>query len=163
MSDANESDSLPLPLPSEVDTWPIDVRKLTKGQDLPVTQCEEILGARQNTTRYQFALMQLREWIMTQSAFIGMPLSISMRAGGLHVNTDGEASRYHDKLAKEGERSIRRNFSHLCRTVNTNLLTEHEKQAHEQHVRVWSLKTAALKGAARTIRHDENPRVEQEP
>lgn len=133
-------------LPAEVDAWPLDVSKLQKGQDLPASQCEEIVGVKQTAARYPFALMGLREWIMIESAKAGTPLSVSMRAGGLHINVDAEASRYHAKLARDAERSVHRNFAHLCRTVSGNALNEHEKAEHEQRVRLLSLKIAALKG-----------------
>lgn len=142
-------------IPSEADQWPIDIRSLTKGQDIPSSQCEEIMGVRQSSARYPFAMLAFRAWIMTESARIGIPLSVSMRAGGLHINSDGEASRYHAKLAKDAERSVFRNFGHLCRTVNAAALSDQERAAHETRVRVLALKTAALKSARKEIGIDQ--------
>lgn len=156
MDDTTES------LPAEADTWPLDINSLHKGQDLPASQCETIVGVRQSAARYPFALLGLREWIMTESARIGNPMSVSMRAGGLHINVDAEASRYHSKLAKDAERSVHRNFAHLCRTVSAAGLNEHERGEHEQRVRVLSLKVAALKSARGSIAATPN-NIESKP
>jgi hypothetical protein len=84
---------------------------------------------------------------MDESARTGKPLAVSMRANGLHINMDGEASRYHHGLAKDAERAIFRHMGHLARTVNETAMTEHEKMEHRQRLAVWALKTAALKNA----------------
>lgn len=129
------------------DTWPLDVRKLSKGDNLTVAQVEEITGTAAGSSRFPFAVMGLRAYIMQETARTGSPLSVSIRNGGLHVNTDAEASQYHHRLARDGERSIHRNFQHLCRTVSVAKLSDHERADHERHQRVWALKIAAMKKA----------------
>lgn len=131
----------------EPEVWPIDINALAKGQDIPQSQCEEIMQAKVGTSRYPFALMALRSWIMDESARASKPLSVSIKSNGLHINMDGEASRYHAKLAKDAERSLFRNFGHLARTVTDANLTDHERMEHRQRVAVWAMKTSALKNA----------------
>ncbi len=132
---------------TDPEIYPLDVRALVKGQSLTASECEKITGVPAAHPRFAFEMMRLREDIMRLSAQAGMPLSVRIHGCELIINTDSEASSYHAKLAKEGERSIVRNLHHLTRTVDVTKLTGPEREEHDRRLRLWGMKAARLRGA----------------
>lgn len=142
---------------TEPEIWPIDVRSLVKGQTITQEECERIAGFSATHPRYPFEIMSLREFIMQESERLGTPLSIAIRGGSLVVNTDAQASDYHSRLAKMGERSIHRNFYHLAKTVDCSKLTEQERSQHDRRIAIWAMKSARLRSKA--LGHEETNHI----
>jgi hypothetical protein len=139
----------PQPMTSEVfppghPPYNLDVASLQRGQDITEMECEEYIGMKSTDKRWQFAMMMFVSWIIYESETSNDPLSVCQRKGGVHINTDAEAAVYHDRAAAKHEDGIRRNHERLCRNVRVNHLTEIQKTDHEQNVKVWSLKLAAM-------------------
>ena len=127
--------------------YPIDVAALTRGQDITMAECIDILGIQPEDKRWPFAMLMVTAWIIHESAALGSPLSVCQRKGGIHINTDSEASVYHARNAGKHEDGIRRNFTMLCKTVRADDLNEIQRLDHAQSVKLWALKVAALRGA----------------
>ncbi len=144
---------------TESEPWPLDVTTLAKGQVITQGQCEHIIGMKADHLRFPFELMRIREHIMSESERTGVPLSVAIRGNSLVINTDGEASHYHSRLAKQAERSIHRNLHHLVKTVNIGGLSAAERSDHERRVSIWAMKAGRLKlktiGGARNLEEPE--------
>ena len=144
------------PEEAEVAPYPLDVTTLERGQDLTEAECITIMPGNVKPTDkgWPFAMMMLVSWIMHQSEAKGRPLSACQRKGGIHINTDAEAAIYHVRNSDKHEEGIKRNFRHLCKTVRSDDLNDIQRMEHEQNVKLWALKVAALKGASK-IKRDE--------
>ena len=145
--------------PVETEPWPLDIKTITKGRIITQEECEKITGMRADHLRFPFELMRVRAFIMDESERIGTPFSVAIRGNSLVVNTDGEASEYHSRLAKMAERSIHRNLHHLIKTVDVGKLTAEERSAHERRVAIWAMKAGRLKNKA--LPQEAAPRLEQ--
>jgi hypothetical protein len=127
--------------------WPLDFTKLQKGQTITTKELESITGIPSTHPNYNFALMTLRQDIMTQTERMGKPLSVRIHQLSLVINTDAEASLYHAKLGREAERCVFRNAHYLKNTVDVANLTNEERAEHDRRLLVAGVKTAALRGA----------------
>lgn len=152
---------------TEIDTitetdpiWPLDVAKLAKGQVIGETECEEIVGIKSTHPRYPFELMGLREFIMSETGRTGAALSVAIRGNSLVINTDAQASMYHARLAKMGERAVHRNFYHLAKTVDTGKLTAQERADHDRRIAIWAMKSARLKSGSGQLPHSQAANIE---
>jgi hypothetical protein len=141
----------PETIPPGEPPYPLDVMTLVRGQDITESECARILGLKPNDKRWPFAMMALVGWIMHETEAAGDPLSACQRKGGIHINTDAEAAVYHVRNAERHEDGIRRNVGHMVRTVRTSALNDVQRLAHEQEVKLWALKLAALGSGRRAL------------
>jgi hypothetical protein len=125
--------------------YALDVSTLAKGTDITEAECARHIGLKPSDKRWPFAMMMFASWIMYESESRGMPLSVCQRKGGLHVNTDIEAAVYHERHASRHEDGIKRQYRHMCTTVVAGNLNDTQRATHEQNVKVWALKVAALR------------------
>ena len=134
---------------TDTEVFPLDWRKLSKGQTLSADQCAEATGVSRTHPRFPFALLSLRDYIMRQSAMEGTPYSVRVVDGGLHINTDSEAVGYHDNRAKINQRGIFRQLYMLNKAIDPTKLSSDEQQRHTRALCVWGAKVGALKKATR--------------
>lgn len=159
-------DSMTDDIITETDTaevYPLDVTRLTKGQDIPQPECERIAGVSATHSRYQWELLALRMHIIRESSMFGRPLSVAIRGNSLHVNTDAEASDYHAKLAKEAERSVHRNCHMIRHAVDAGNLTEEQRRVHDRRVAIIAMKSASLRQRTPQIDGGATPALEVAP
>jgi hypothetical protein len=139
--------------------YALDVSTLTKGTDITEAECARHIGIKPSDKRWPFAMMMFASWIMYESETRGAPLSVCQRKGGIHINTDAEAAVYHERHASRHEDGIKRQYRHMCTTVNTASLNEIQRAEHEQNVKVWALKLAALKNHRQLAPAPVNPLI----
>lgn len=133
------------------DIYPLDWTTLRKGQDLTASQVAEATGVRSDHPRFPFAVLGLRDFIHRASADGGKPLSVCVRKGGLHINTDSEAIGYHDGRAKQNQRGIFRQLYMLSKAIDPAALTSEEQQRHTRALCLWGAKAGALRRAAQGL------------
>ncbi len=143
-------------------TFPLDVSKLTKGQNVPATECAGILGTQIGTAAHQLKLLGLRDTLMKLSYTRGEPLSIRIVRDGLHINTDAEASVYHADIAAMGEGMMIRHLGHMGRTVDLSKLTSSQQDQHVRSMAVLSMKVKRMQAPAK-LEGPEMPRIEGAP
>jgi len=130
----------------EPEIYPLDVTKLTRGDVIEQVECERIAGVAASHARYRLHLEGLRDWIMKESEARGCPLSVATHGNGLRINTDVEASTYHARLCKQGERQIYRNLHRLTTTVRREVLPQREQEAHDRRCALLAQKVFRLRG-----------------
>lgn len=130
----------------ETEIYPLDVTKLNRGDVIEQSECERIAGVRADHARYRLHLEGLRDWVMKESEARGCPLSVATHGNSLRINTDAEASVYHARLCKQGERQIYRNLHRLTTTVRPDALPQREREAHERRVGLLAQKVFRLRG-----------------
>lgn len=137
------------------EVYPIDLSTLQKGSSIDQSRCERITGVSARDSQFPFRLMELRDWIMTESARLGQFLSVRCHANGLVINTDDQAVDYHHKQAKQSERRIFRNLAHMNLIDRNNLTTDRQREL-DQKLASWGMKAAALKGRRGGVRIEQD-------
>lgn len=157
MMDADNFDDLDDEMP-EVAEYPLDISKLKKGMTLTATElvaCGAINGP-WNRNDWAFDLLRLRDWIMARSIENGTPFSVRISRGGLHINTDSEASEYHDKRAHNAQRGIFRQIKAMHNLVDVSQLNDQQQQQHNRSLCNWGAKAAMIKKAERKQKRIES-------
>lgn len=130
---------------SEPDLYPLDWRSLVKGQEIPVQECERMLGVSRTDRRYGLRLVSARDYIMRCRAEIGQPVSLRISRGGLIVMTDPGASEYHAGRAEQGVRTIARHHRRLVALVDRSALDAEAQREHDRAVALGAARIQALR------------------
>jgi len=144
---------------AEAMAWPgIPSTEVVKGNTITATRLAEIgcISGDPTSGRYAFRLLKLRDELMQKSVRDGMPISVRICKGGLHINTDPEASVYHNDRGENGIHMVKRQVSALANLVDSSLLSSAEQQSHDRKLCVWGARMAALKRATRNIETANN-------
>jgi hypothetical protein len=121
------------------------VSSLNKGDYLPPEKCEEILKMARTDPQYGYKLMGLIDLFTRLSERIKKPMSMRCHQLGIKVNTDHEATRYHERERQEGLRKHLRHTNRAKRLVDTNNLSKDDKDRHERSLACADLINTAIK------------------
>lgn len=134
---------------AEAVTWPpIPDEELTKGSTLSPERLVELgaMSGDPTSGRWAFRLLALRDEVTKRHR-----VSVRIVRGGLHINTDSEASEYHNGRGECAVGSIKRQVAALHNLVDPSRLTGAQQAAHDRSLCVWGAKMAALKRVTRQI------------
>jgi hypothetical protein len=127
----------------------LNVETLNRGDDITPEECERILGIDRDHEHFPLKLATLASQIIRESGRSSRRLSACCRQGGIHINTDFEASVYHAKLARTSERGLLRHTTLMRTTVRVSQLTATQRRQHDEALCRMATKVAALRRAAR--------------
>lgn len=134
---------------TEALAWPpIPPEEIKKGHTLTAQRLVE-LGAMTGdpaSARWAFRLLALRDEIVRTHK-----VSVRILKGGLRINTDAEASEYHNGKADHAVGSIKRQVGALHRLVDVSALTSAEQAAHDRSLCLWGARLAGIKRAAKAL------------
>ena len=143
---------------AEAMAWPgIPAAEIVKGNTLTSIRLIEIgcISGDPTSGRYAFRLLKLRDELMQKSVRDGNPMSVRILKGGLRINTDPEASAYHNDRGENGIHMVKRQVSSLVNLVDASRLSSAEQQAHDRKLCVWGARMAALKRATKNFEQDK--------
>lgn len=127
---------------AETEVHPIDVEGLQKGEVIPAERIAMITGKRRGTQQYQFALLNLREWIHKTSEELGCSLLLRLDGENLRVMTDAEAVHRVDAHGRAGLRMLGRAV-HRFSLVDVRNLKANEQALLDRHRSVHGTAFAA--------------------
>lgn len=138
--------------------YPLDYDNLAKGSVVEAAECERITGVNQNSQRFAFALLKLKQRVQRDMERRGTPVTIKITANSLHVLTDAEASIYN---AKQQTFGIRRQFRAHKRNlgVDATQLTAEELREHQKRLIAGSRMMQAIKATRRQLSLECRARV----
>ena len=149
----NEGDLTPDDLdPSEFGqaiNWPpIPEEEIQKGNTLTPTRLVELgaMAGDPTSGKWAFRLLGLRDELMRKHR-----ISVKIHKGGLHINTDAEASDYHNGRGEQAVTTIKRQVSLLHTVVDVAKLSAAQTANHDRALCIWGAKMAALKRATRAL------------
>jgi hypothetical protein len=149
MSEINPEDISPEDLSPEdlveAIVWPpIPDEEIVKGHTLTPTRLIELgaMAGEPGSGKWAFRLLALRDELQRK-----YNVSIRILKCGLHINTDSEASGYHNGRAENAVHTIKRQISSLHRLVDVRNLSSLELSCHDRNLCIWGAKMAALKRA----------------
>lgn len=148
MADIEPEDINPEDIAEAIQWPPIPAEECAKGNTITPARLVE-LGAMTGdpgSGRWAFRLLALRDEIQRTHK-----VSVRIYKGGLHINTDAEASLYHNGRGEHAVTSIKRQVASLHSLVDPSRLTPAQQAAHDRSLCVWGAKIAALKRAAKSM------------
>lgn len=148
MSDIETEDICAEDLGEAVAWPPIPEAEVRKGNTLTPERLIE-LGAMSGVPgsgKWAFRLLALRDELQRKHS-----VSVRILKAGLHINTDAEASGYHNGRGENAVSTVRRQISCLHKLVDVRNLTSAEQAKHDRSLCIWGAKMAALKRAERSL------------
>jgi len=107
------------------------VSGLNKGDVIAPEKCEIILGMSCNDENYQLGMMKLSNDLIRASVEINRPLSVRVHHNSIVVNTDHEASEYHEQQQIYGIRKFKRHHKLHDKLVDQNNLSREQLESHK--------------------------------
>lgn len=142
---------------NETSRWPIDYDSLNKGDIIPVERCEEITGKRQGDSRYDLALLDLKDRIQGELHDRDKFWTLRTEKGAIKVLTDAEAYTYnHAEQVRARSAQVRR-FA-LQSAVDVDKLSPDQRKEHERNVEVDGKYLQAMQGVRSQLRLSANKR-----
>jgi len=155
--------------------WPVDTSTLEKGSEIPAALCATILRHMEidesgevtkeplvpGTSKYQLALLRLRDVIEGILAERGLAVVIRTRENGLRILTDSEAAEYTDRRGDNHLEGLMRAYVRQT-SVDAANLTDAERSIHREAVQKRGRILQSALNAAR-VRRFENPSVPTTP
>lgn len=112
--------------------------ELQKGDTLTIDATQKLIPHKQGTSKYAFALLQLRNEIERTFAAKGEPVTVVVRDNLLHICTDAEASAYNaHAVARHAHGTLKR--ARKLHEVPVIALTAEERRAHERRLAYASI------------------------
>jgi hypothetical protein len=143
---------------ADVKDWPpIPPEETAKGTTLTPERLRE-LGAMKGdpgTAAWAFDLLALRDELVRRGRAAGNPISVRIFKSGLHINTDAEASEYHDRKAGHGVSQVFRQVAAMHQLVDVSKLSTAEQAKHDRALCIWGAKTAAIKRTTKALENTE--------
>jgi len=132
----------------------IDVRVLEPGTTVEQSECESIVGIKRtgNEYAYQFALMQLGDFIQKSLWRLGKHLTVRTTNGEVQVLTHEEASKYNESRFDLAIDKMRR----CNRRLNAVDVGELGKEAREDHSKAI-IRQSRILTMLKTVRRDITP------
>ena len=132
--------------------YEIDVQYVEPGTVIEQSQCEEILGIKRdgNEYNYQFALMQLGEFIQKSLWKLGKEYTVTTSSGQVNVLTHEQASKYNESrfdLAIGKMRKCNRRLN----AVDVGELSKETREEHGKAIIRQSRILSMLKTASRDL------------
>jgi hypothetical protein len=114
--------------------YEIDVTDVEAGTTVDQSECERILGIKRkgNEYNYQFALMQLAEFIQRSLWKIGKQFTVTTSAGQVNILTHEEASKYNESRFDLAISKMRR-CNRRLNAVDIGSLSKDSRVLLEQH------------------------------
>jgi len=131
----------------------IDVSGLTAGDVIEQPQCEQVIGFARNENKYeyQFALMQLVDYVMKLLWKDGRKLTVVSDGGSVKVLTHQEASEYNAARFEGANAKMRRCHQRLL-AVDCGSFDVDALHYHNQSIIKTSSILSAIKSTRATIR-----------
>ena len=139
-----------------------NVERVEPGTVLEQSQCEQIMGMRREADpmAYQFALMQLNDYIERSLWKIGKQYTCTTRRGEIVILTHEEASRYNDSRFDLAIQKMRKCNRRLM-AVDLGRLTRQAKEEHGHAIIRQSRILSMLKQVNRDLQPE--PHVDSRP
>lgn len=136
----------------------IDVSGLEAGDNVPQAQCEAVVGMKRsgNEYAYQFALLQLGDFIQKALWKIGKQFTVTTANGEVQVLTHEQASKYNASRFELSIAKLRR-CNRRLNAVNPGELTA---EAREEHGRALIRQSRVL-SLLKTANKDLTPEPEK--
>ena len=116
------------------DKYPIDIERLTKGQDYDL-EAAGVLRTKATSRRRQLELLNICQHVQRMCDAAGMCMSLRVVGDRcIRVMTDDEAARYHDRHAAGAVRKLGQQAFRLRANVDASALTEEGRKEHERAV-----------------------------
>lgn len=130
----------------------IDVSDLLPGDSIPQSKCESVIGMRRTGREhlYQFALLQLGDYIQKALWKIGKQYTVRAVGGEVQVLTHEQASKYNDSRFDLAIAKMRRCNRRLM-AVDIGSLSKETRQDHERAIVKQSRMLSLLKSASRDL------------
>ena len=132
----------------------IDVDKVEAGTTVEQAECEKIIGVKRkgNEYAYQFALMQLGEFIQRSLWKIGKQFTVTTSSGQVNILTHEEASKYNESRFDLAISKMRR----CNRRLNAVNVGELSKESRDEHVRAI-IRQSRILSMLKTVKRDLEP------
>jgi hypothetical protein len=130
-------------------SWPpIPDSECVKGNTLTPNRLVELgaMSGDPTSGKWAFRLLALRDELMRKHR-----VSVKIHKGGLHINTDAEASEYHNGRGEQAVVTIKRQVSCLHSLVDPSRLSPAQQAAHDRSLCIWGAKLAGLKRATKAL------------
>jgi len=141
--------------------YEIDVQYVEPGTTIEQSQCEEILDIKRdgNEYNYQFALMQLGEFVQKSLWAIGKEYTVTTSSGQVNVLTHEQASKYNESRFDLAIAKMRR-CNRRLNAVDVGELTKDARDDHGKAIIRQSRILSMLKTASRDLTHEvAKPRI----
>lgn len=134
----------------EIRYFPLDFDALKKGDTIPPDRLEQLTGCERGTSKYQLAVLTLRERIVKECHERGREFTVAIIKGALRILTDSEASLYNARAFKGKFRGAGRALKRAAR-VDTSNLDDGQKKEHERNLIVFGKMLQAARSARAAI------------
>jgi hypothetical protein len=136
--------------------YEIDVTDVEAGTTVDQSECERILGIKRkgNEYNYQFALMQLAEFIQRSLWKIGKQFTVTTSAGQVNILTHEEASKYNESRFDLAISKMRR----CNRRLNAVDIGSLSKDSRDEHGRAI-IRQSRILSMLKTTNKDLDPEV----
>lgn len=136
--------------------YEIDVTEVEAGTTVDQSECERILkiSRKGNEYEYQFALMQLAEFIQKSLWKIGKQFTVTTSSGAVNILTHEEASKYNESRFDLAIAKMRR----CNRRLNAVEIGELSKEARNDHGRAI-IRQSRILSMLKTANKDLEPEV----
>jgi hypothetical protein len=136
--------------------YEIDVTDVEAGTTVDQSQCEKILGIKRkgNEYNYQFALMQLSDFIQRSLWKIGKQFTVTTASGQVIILTHEQASKYNESRFDLAIRKMRR----CNRRLNAVEVGALSKEARDEHGKAI-IRQSRILSMLKTTNKDIEPEV----
>lgn len=142
---------------------PVDYDNLSKGDIIPQSLIEEILGVSSINPSYRLKTIGLRNLIEREMYFRGNPVTIVCLLNNLKILTDEESSIYNFKQGLSYLSRFQSRHEHILSTVDISNLGQAEKVKHLRRVEISSRFAFAINHPAKMIMAEERKEQLQTP
>lgn len=135
----------------------IDVEKVEAGTMVEQTECEKIIGMKRNGNEYayQFALMQLGEFIQRSLWRIGKQFTVTTSSGQVNILSHEEASKYNESRFDLAISKMRR-CNRKLNAVDVGALSKESRDEHGRAIIRQSRILSMLKTANKDLTPEES-------
>ena len=136
--------------------YEIDVTNVEAGTTVDQSECERILkiSRKGNEYEYQFALMQLAEFVQKSLWKIGKQFTVTTSSGAVNILTHEEASKYNESRVDLAIAKMRR----CNRRLNAVEIGALSKEARNDHGRAI-IRQSRILSMLKTANRDLEPEV----
>jgi hypothetical protein len=137
--------------------WPLDFDAIAKGDTFTPERLEAMTGHKRGGDAYRFAVLDLRERIMTELAARKRPATVAFVRGCLCVLTDEQASVYTARQCRLKLRGHLRNVRRM-RDVCIEKLSAEQRKAHERSLCVETMIASAARKTRKKLNLESHQR-----
>jgi len=130
--------------------WPLDPRKLVKGQILPAEECQRLGGFKASDPYYCFKLLKLREDVEEAARSCNIDIVLRTFHKGLRVLTDDENVNFQPNEFSRAKRLARRSFGRMKQT-DVKQLSPANLQKFDRAQIVMAFQVAAMNQTPKSL------------